>query len=349
MAELKIKPGVSGGCDKCNSEAKIILPYGPHNFCAGHFNEFFENRIRKTIRTNRLIEYGEKIAVGVSGGKDSMVTLHLLYKIFGQTGLNKIEAIMIDEGIEGYRDKSMEFGIKYCEHNGIKYHIAKFEQELGVTTAQVGEQIHGGNLGGAACSYCGVFRRQVLSKKGAQIKADKLATGHNMDDECQSILMSFFSNDFARLARLGELAGKLRLKGTVPRIKPLYDTPEKEIIAYAALNGIEHYSAECCPHSWMAKRNQYRKMLNELENSLPGTKHGIMASFRNLKPILIESEKKSNVQVFECAKCGEPANSELCATCRQMEKILATGKVPKIKLKEQATDTLSCAVTKGLI
>src|SRR3989344_7824805 len=99
MQELKMNAATK--CDKCDSQSKIILPYGPHRFCAEHFSNFFEDRVRKTIRTNELIKYGEKIAIGVSGGKDSMVTLHLLNKLYGNQA--KIEAIMIDEGIPGYR------------------------------------------------------------------------------------------------------------------------------------------------------------------------------------------------------------------------------------------------------
>src|SRR3989344_1921097 len=346
METTELKAG-SDSCDKCTEQAKIVLPYGPHRFCKEHFNEFFESRVRKTLRTNNLVEHGEKIAVGVSGGKDSMVTLHLLNKIYGQGGRNKIVAIMIDEGISGYRDKSMEFGIKYCKAHGIEYITANFEKEIGITTADVAEQIHAGNLGGASCSYCGVFRRSVLSRKASEIGADKLATGHNMDDECQSILMNLFSNDFARLSRLGEVAGNMKLKGTVARIKPLYDTPEKEIIAYAALNGIEHYSEECCPHSWMAKRNQYRKLLNELESSQPGTKHGIMASFRNLKPMLVEMQKGSAEAIMECAQCGEPANSELCGTCRQLGKIMEARGKGKNTAKQRMAKGESCALMKG--
>src|SRR3989344_3768665 len=288
MQELKLK---TEHCDKCAADAKIVLPYGPHKYCAQHFTEFFEHRVRRTMRTNRLIKYGEKIAVGVSGGKASMVTLHLLWKIFGETGLNKIEAVMIDEGIHGYRDRALEIGAEYCGAQGIQYHTMGFETELGIRTEEVMKKIAEGGVGGGTCSFCGVFRRQFLNKKAMEIGADKLATGHNMDDECQSIVMDIFGNDTARLARLGEIAGNKKFGKFVPRIKPLYDTPEKDIIAYAALNGIKHYSEECCPYSWTAKRNHFRKMLNETESRFPGTKHGIIASFRKMRPALARMEK----------------------------------------------------------
>lgn len=335
-------------CDKCGAEAKIVLPYGPHRFCAKHFNEFFEHRMRKTTRMSGMVKYGEKIAVGVSGGKDSMVTLHLLNKIFGATGQNKIEAIMIDEGIPGYRDRAIEIATAYCQAQGIPCHVVRYDERLGTDMSEIARKIHEDTSLGSTCSFCGVFRRDLLNEKALGIKADKLATGHNLDDEVQSIVMSFFGNDVSRLARLGEVAGNRQINGFVPRIKPLYETPEKEVIAYAALNGIEHYSEECCPHSWMAKRNTYRKLLNELEGEMPGTKHGILSAFRKLKPKLIELEKSGASEIMECARCGKPSNAELCGTCRQLDKI-RTAKGPGEQndiYKPQ--DALSCAQTKRL-
>ncbi|MBI4210693.1 MAG: TIGR00269 family protein [Candidatus Diapherotrites archaeon] len=338
-------------CDKCGSEAKVHLPYGPHRLCAQHFNEFFEHRVRKTMRTNRMVKYGEKVAVGVSGGKDSMVTLHMLNKVFGETWQNRIEAIMIDEGIRGYRDKAIEIAEEYCTAHSIPYNVVSMEDELGISTEQAMRRIHEaqGSMG-ATCSYCGVFRRQMLNRTARETGAQKLATGHNMDDEVQSIAMNVFSGDFTRLARIGEVAGGVKSAKLVPRIKPLYETPEKDIIAYAALNGIRHYSDECCPYSWMAKRNMYRKTLNDLENAVPGTKHSILASFRKLKPALRMLESNRSSAITECAQCGEASNSGTCASCRQMEKLMEMrgNKAPirpKILKKDGA---LTCSQTKSV-
>ncbi|MFH1391636.1 MAG: TIGR00269 family protein [Candidatus Diapherotrites archaeon] len=333
-------------CDKCSEEAKIFIGYGPHRFCKEHFNHFFEKRIRKTIRMNQLVKYGEKIAVGVSGGKDSMVTLHLLNKIYENQ--IQLEAILIDEGIKGYRDKSMQVGIDYCEKNGIPYHTVSFESEFGLNMEDIMKKIHEDSKLGSTCSFCGVFRRQFLNSKALEIKADKIATGHNLDDEVQSIAMSFFNNDLGTVARSGPITGPKKPK-MVPRIKPLYETPEKEIIAYCALNKIEHYSEECCPYSWMAKRNHYRKMLNELEESVPGTKYSLLASFRELKPKLVEMEKEKNENIKECVKCGNLSNGKICNACSQLERIT---KVSKIIQKESKTlkkkNSLTCVDTKNM-
>jgi len=326
-------------CDRCGEPAKIFIGYGPHRFCKEHFNHFFEKRVRKTIRMNQLIKYGEKICVGVSGGKDSMVTLDLLYKIYGKQ--IRLEAVLIDEGIKGYRDKSMQIGIDYCKKNGIPYHTVSFESEFGLNMEGVMKKIHADQKLGSTCSFCGVFRRHFLNKKARELGADKLATGHNLDDEVQSIAMNLFNNNLTTLARLGEIASSLKDKGFVPRIKPLYDTPEKEIIAYAAFNGIEHYSEECCPYSWMANRNLYRKLLNELEEHSPGTKHSLLATFRELKPILLEKEMQKPREPMKEINGLEPG------VFKQLEKLRKAGSSKTSGIKKDKT--LTCAETKGTV
>ncbi len=332
-------------CDRCDAEAKIRIPYGPHKFCQEHFENFFEKRVRKTIRMAELIKYGEKIAIGVSGGKDSMVTLHLLNQIYGEQ--NKIEAIMIDEGIKGYRDRSMQIGIDYCETNGIPYHIVSFESEFGLNMNEVMKKIHEQPSLGSTCSFCGVFRRHFLNKKAVEIGADKLATGHNLDDEVQSIAMSLFNNDLTRIARSGETTGEKKFDSMVPRIKPLYETPEKEIIAYAAFTGLKHYSEECCPFSWMANRNNYRKAINDLEDASPGTKYSLLAAFRELKPLLKAREMEKAEPMKECSQCGNLGNAEICSVCSQLERLRnASKKTESNSMKKQ--NSLTCVETKGM-
>ena len=333
-------------CERCGKEAKIFLGYGPHRFCKEHFNDFFEKRVKRTIRQSKMISYGEKIAVGVSGGKDSMVTLHLLNKLLGNQ--NKIEVIMIDEGIKGYRDKSMQVGIKYCKENGIPYNTVAYEKELGVDMEGVFKKIQQDEKLGSTCGFCGVFRRQFLNSKALEIKADKLATGHNLDDEVQSIAMSLFGNQLARIAGLGEIAGVKKHDKFVPRIKPLYETPEKEIISYAAFNGIEHYSAECCPYSWMAKRNHYRKMINELEESVPGTKYSILSTFRELKPMLVQKELEKEPQFSQCEKCGSPCRGIVCNVCIQLEKLEKMQSQKKVSKSLKKKSKITCVDTKNM-
>ncbi|MFH1255722.1 MAG: TIGR00269 family protein [Candidatus Diapherotrites archaeon] len=305
-------------CVKCAKQAKISLAYGPHRFCAEHFNEFFEKRVFKTVRENKLLGNAEKCAVGLSGGKDSTAALFLLQKLFAKT--NPIEAVMVDEGIKGYRDKALKIAKKNCEEWRIPFTVVDMKKELGYSMTDVFKKISKNEELGSSCSFCGVFRRRLLNKGALAIGADKTATGHNLDDEAQSIVMNFFESDLRRLSRLGPIVSEKKSKKLVPRIKPLYESPENEILAFCSFNGLKHYSEECCPFSWQAKRNEFRSTVDSFEEKFPGTKFKLLASFRQLKPLL---EKSFAGEKFNyCAKCGEPTSARECRSCSKLDALL---------------------------
>ncbi len=312
----------ANNCDRCENKANVFCGYGPHWFCKKHFLYFFEKRFRRTVRTNKLIEKGEKIAVGLSGGKDSTTALFLLQKIFQHT--NPIEAIIIDEGIPNYRDKAIAIAKQNCKKWGIPFHQVSFKKAFGFRMIEVMKKTGEKKLIGSTCAFCGVFRRRLLNETAKKIGADKIATGHNLDDECQSIVMNLFEADLSRMARLGPMVC-FDKKNFVPRIKPLYDSPEAEIIAFADFNGLEHFSREtCCPFKWQAKRNFFRKMLNEAEQQFPGTKYKILQSFRQLKPRISDFAEKKKVS--QCRQCGSILTGKSCVACGQLKKLRSPAK-----------------------
>ncbi len=306
-------------CNRCSLQAKISLAYGPHRFCGEHFIEFTEKRAKKTIGKNRFIKRGEKIAIGLSGGKDSTATAYILNKFYSKT--NSLVAVMLDEGIKGYRDKALKAAVKNCEEWGLEYRVEKFKNRFGLKMTDVMKKVSGDKELGSSCSFCGPMRRFLLNRVSAEIKADKIATGHNLDDEAQSILMNFFENDWTRMARLGAISGGKEVKGFVPRIKPLYEIPEQEVTAYVNFLELNHYSGECCPFSHMAKRNHFRSILNQMESSLPGTKFKVMRSFNELKPFLEKKAGKGAVRY--CKECGSPSGKAECRACEQLKKLSA--------------------------
>jgi len=342
---MELKESKQRKCGRCSKPHKIFLAYGPHYFCENHFLEFFEKRVKKTIRKFHLISPGEKIVVGVSGGKDSLTTLFLLNEFFSES--NELTALMLDEGIKGYRDKALKIAVMQCRQWKIPFKIVKFKEKFGITMQEIMKKIKGKGELGSSCSFCGPMRRHLLNTASRELKADKIATGHNLDDEVQSIAMNFFDNDMLRMARLGAIAGVKPFNQFVPRIKPLYECPESEIIAYANLKEIKYYGEECCPFSWQAKRNEFRSMVNQMESKFPGTKYSILRFFLQLKP-LIES-KYSKAELKECSFCGAPSSKEYCALCTKLknlseQKIVRQGKAVTKKKGRK----LSCAQTKKL-
>ena len=119
-------------CDLCGSEAITFVRYNGTHLCSYHFMRYVEKRVKKEIRKQIRAYPGDRIAVAVSGGKDSMVALKMLASVFGPRNGVEVHAVTIDEGIEGYRPPSVDIVRRFCDSNGIPFHLRSFS-ELGLT------------------------------------------------------------------------------------------------------------------------------------------------------------------------------------------------------------------------
>ena len=296
----------------CNEKPVIAIPSG-EKLCKSHFTEYFESKVFRTIRQFEILDKEENLGVALSGGKDSLTVLHLLKKISIQNPKIKINAIAIDEGIAGYRDKTLIAAQKFCDENKIQLHIFSYKEEFGLTLDEMLKI-----LNVKPCSICGIFRRYLLNKKSRELKLTKLATGHNLDDECQSIIMNQMRNDIQMSARLGPKVGITTNEKFVQRIKPLYLCTEKEVTTYAFLNSLLDNFNEC-PNAVHSFRAQVRDMLNGMEQKFPGTKYSIVNSFLETLPMLKQKFKGGILQV--CSKCNEPSSNDICNACIYLEKL----------------------------
>lgn len=295
-------------CEHCGREAVTYIRYNGTHLCGEHFARYVEKRVKREIRKQIDVHPGDDIAVAVSGGKDSMVALKIVSSVFGEVNGTRVHAITIDEGIEGYRPPSVDIVRRFCESNGIEFHLRSFS-ELGVTMDAVAP-VSGES---SPCTYCGVFRRRLMNDEARRIGAKFLATGHNLDDMCQSIMMNFVRGDVERLARLGPHT-KVQ-PGLIPRFLPLRLIPEKESLLYAIVTGLEFWDVEC-PYWKEALRNQYRDIVDDLEDRTPGARYSILSSYDTLRPILREEYAQSDLHLCQC---GEPTVGDRCKGCELLD------------------------------
>ncbi len=301
-------------CKICKEKPVIQLPNSNIKLCKSCFIKYFERKALKTIKKYNLIDRKEHIVAAVSGGKDSLSLLYFLNKLSSKKIEFRLSALLIDEGIKGYREETINTAKTFCQKNNIQLHIATYNEVAGKTLDKIKKQFPDT----IACSMCGVLRRYLLNKKSRELKADKLATGHNLDDEAQSIIMNQLRHNIALSARLGPITGVKRDKRFVPRIKPFYFLTEKEVATYAFLNGLMDKFNEC---TYCTESNRFvvRDILNNLEQKYPGTKHSIVASFMEILPLL--KEKYKNQEISSCKICKEPTSSEICNACKLLQKI----------------------------
>lgn len=297
----------------CCNEKPVTELYSGEKLCKDHFTGYFESKVLKTIRQFELLDKKEDLGIALSGGKDSLTVLYILNKLSKQNPRIKINAIAIDEGIHGYRDKTLEKAKEFCQKSNIKLHIFSYKEEFGLTLDEMLKI-----LDVKPCTICGIFRRYLLNKKSKELELTKLVTGHNLDDECQSILMNQFKNNIQASARLGPRVGVVHDEKFVQRIKPLYLCTEKEVTTYAFVNGLLDEFVEC-PNVSQSFRAQVRDMLNDVEHKFPGAKFSIVNSFLQTLPLLKQKFKNEIIKV--CQGCSEPSANDVCNACVYLEKL----------------------------
>lgn len=297
-------------CIKCGKEAVTFIRYNGTYLCGEHFTEYVERRVKKDVRKQGIRK--GVIAVALSGGKDSLAALYLMHDILKGHRDRELHAITVDEGIEGYRPESIRVAKKHCDEMGVEHHVISFREVLGHTLDEI-SNIRG-ELG--ECTYCGVFRRLCLNKKGREINASTIVMGHNLDDVAQSVLMNFVNSDMERMARFAP--HKKVQEGLIPRMLPLRTIPEKETTLYAILKGLDVLEDEC-PYAVRASRGTFRDMVAKLEDEYPGTRHSILNSYLAINGCLREKYPPSKLR--PCKRCGEPTSQEICRACMLREKL----------------------------
>jgi len=306
-------------CTLCNKNDAIYMRrYSGEKLCKKCFKNSVEDKVRTTISKYEMLEPNDKIAVAVSGGKDSLSLLHILADIEKKFPQTSICAITVDEGIRGYRDEALRFAMKSCQELGIKHEIISFKELYKVTLDELAGIIKGEEEDELSpCSYCGVLRRRALNMAARQVGANKLVTAHNLDDETQTILLNIIHGDAIRIARVKPVLDSEHLK-LIQRVKPFCEVPEKEIALYAYLKKIKFQSVPC-PYAHTAMRNDIRKMLDTMEEKHAGTKFAVFRSIERIRPALEASAEKEKLQ--DCELCGEPTPDKICKPCEMLQKL----------------------------
>jgi uncharacterized protein (TIGR00269 family) len=293
-------------CKKCTHDAIIFQKYSGMHLCKKHFVEDVERKIKLTIRQEYSIRKNDVLAVALSGGKDSSVVLYVVHKILGNRPDIEIVAVSVDEGIEGYRSNSLEAAKNLTGMLGIRHIIRSFKEAHGVTM----DELAASDREKGTCSYCGVLRNNILNRAALDIGATKLVTGHNLDDEAQTVLLNHLRGDMERMIRFSQPAA---VEGLVLRAKPLRNIPEIEVALYALVNSLPVDFSEC-PYAGEALRGEVREMLNNFEIRHPGTKYSLLRGFDKLAGALAKELPPARIE--KCRICGETCTEDVCQACK---------------------------------
>ena len=194
------------------------------------FASRIEAKAKSNIKKYKLLTKKDKVLVAVSGGKDSTAVLYMLKKF----GYN-VQAIAIDVNLGNYSKSNISNISSFCKKEKIPLYVISIKEEFGCSHCYIKDALGSKGIKLSSCAVCGVLRRYLLNKAAKKLKATKIVTGHNLDDEAQAVMMNFFRNTLQLSARLGPMSGIKSNRTFIPRVKPLFFIPEKDIEKYSKI------------------------------------------------------------------------------------------------------------------
>ena len=319
-------------CGACGERpAAYARAYSGERLCSPCFTSSIERKVARTISKHSMIRGGDRrVCVAVSGGKDSLALLRVLRRM-SEGRRFAVSAVMIDEGIPGYRDEALGIAERYCGRLGVELAVSSYRDLFGTT---LDEALRGREGQGAptSCSICGTLRRRAIDIAAAEAGADVVATAHNLDDAVQTFLINVISGDTERIGRMlpgssGALGG-----GAPRRVQPFCEIYEQEIVFYAFVNEIP-FQAEPCPHMNEGVRTGLREFLNGLEAAHAGSKNSMYRSAMRLAGAVAAAGGAAGAAgaapgrvggsgrtARPCPSCGAPCSSGgACSVCRTLD------------------------------
>ena len=293
-------------CSRCGGNAFYTRRYSGETLCSECFKDSIVDKTRRTVSRYEMIAPGERVAVAVSGGKDSLSLLSILVGLYSPRR-NPIVAISVDEGVKGYRDEALEHARSISSSLGVEHVVTSYREMFGFTLDQA---LDWKERDLSSCSFCGVFRRRAIDEAAVRAKASVVATAHNLDDFVQTFLMNLMHGDVTRLGWLDPTYSDDSFP--MRRVKPFMEIYEEEIALFAYQSGLPFQSVSC-PYMHEGLRTEVRDYLNSMEANHPGMKNVLLRSSMDVISRYAHSRDSRSVP---CSSCGNPSSNGLCNVCR---------------------------------
>lgn len=210
-------------------------------------------KAKRAIEDFNMIDEGDKIAVGLSGGKDSITLLYALYYL--QKFYNKkftLMAITIHPGSDTFKTDKLE---EMCKELGVEYIV--YNSNIADVVFNIRKEKN-------PCSLCANMRRGMLNSLAVEHNCNKIALGHHADDVMETFLMSLLLNGkihtFSPVTYLS--------RSDVKTIRPFIYVDEKETRAIAREKNYP-VMGKCCPADGFTKRDYMTDLLKTLQKDIP--------------------------------------------------------------------------------
>jgi tRNA 2-thiocytidine biosynthesis protein TtcA len=232
---------------------------------------FVEKEIKRltgrAIHRSRMIQDGDRILVAVSGGYDSISMLWLLRDRLKRIPITyNLSAVHVELGFGNDTGKKME---QFFSANGFDFSIIN---------STFGPRAHGKENRENPCFLCSRLRRKAIFQKAAELKCNKIAFGHHLDDVIETFFLNLsFAGSMSTILPCQELFG-----GRLTIIRPLYLVESSTIRRYAEKMGFPLIESGC-PTSRISKRSQIRAMLSNLYRTNKKIRGNIASALQNTR------------------------------------------------------------------
>lgn len=222
----------------------------------------------KAINDFNLIEDGDKIAIGVSGGKDSL----LLVKLFHELKKDK------SRNFE-FKAVSLNPGFRQSDLDNFKKNLEKLNIDCEIIDTNIWE-IANEKAKDYPCFLCAKMRRGILYKKVEEFGYNKLTLGHHFDDVIETTMINILYAGTVKTMTPKVLS----TSGNLSLIRPLVYVKEEDIIKYTKRNGILAMNCGCTIEAGKtsSKRREVKNLLADLEEKHPGVKQSVFNAMRNI-------------------------------------------------------------------
>jgi len=219
---------------------------------------------RKAIDDYSMIEEKDNIAVGVSGGKDSMCLLKALSELRRfYPKKYSLSAVTVDMGFKGADFSPVS---EFCRENNIEYRIIK---------TQIAQIIFDVRKESNPCSLCAKMRRGALHTAAKELGCNKVALGHHFDDVVETFMLNLFHE--GRIGCFQPVTYLSRIDLHV--IRPLIYMPEKDVRYFASKVALPVISSPC-PADKNTERETMKQLLHSLERENPGLRYRIFGAMQ---------------------------------------------------------------------
>lgn len=228
-------------------------------------------RIRRAINTYKMIESKDRIAVGISGGKDSVTLLYLLSLLKNYSAFDfTLVPIHLSLGWES-------LGLSSPDLSPIEDFCSRLSLNLHIKKTQISEVIFVARQESNPCSLCAKMRRGALHNAALELGCNKVALGHHLDDAVETLFLNlFYTGRFSSFSPNTYLSRK-----NLVLIRPLVYLREQTITKLANKKNLPIITNPC-PADKQSKRHEVKKIIHHLESYYPDIREKILTALVNL-------------------------------------------------------------------